>query len=135
LGTRSAHNIHILNKGMLRNNSDKTPYELWKGRPTNVKHFRVFGSKCYIKREDDKVGKFDSRVDKGILVGYSRKIKAYKCYNMRLNKIVESINVNIDEAYVQKIKEESINTKEKEVEEEPKEEEKKKKKKNNNNQK
>jgi hypothetical protein len=59
---------------MLRSNSDKTPYELWKGRPTNIKHFRAFGSKCYIKREDEKFVKFDSRVDKGILVGYSRKI-------------------------------------------------------------
>jgi hypothetical protein len=64
---------------MLRSNSDNTPYELWKGRPKNVKHFKVFGSKCYIKREDGKLGKFDSRVDKGILVGYSRKIKEYKC--------------------------------------------------------
>jgi hypothetical protein len=45
---------------MLRNNTDKTPYELWKGRPTNVKHFRVFGRKCYIKREDGRMGKFDS---------------------------------------------------------------------------
>jgi hypothetical protein len=49
---------------MLRNNTDKTPYELWKGRLENVKHFRVFGSKCYIKREAGRMGKFDSRVDK-----------------------------------------------------------------------
>ena len=34
-------------------NSDKTPYELWFGRPASVKYFRVFGSKCYIKRDDD----------------------------------------------------------------------------------
>ena len=59
---------------------------------------------------------FDSRVDKGILVGYSRKRKAYKCYNLRLNKIVEKINVNVDEEDVQKIKLERQNTKEKEVE-------------------
>jgi predicted nucleotidyltransferase len=98
-----------MNRGMLRNNSDKTPYELWKGRPTNAKHFRVFGSKCYIKREDERVGKFDSRVDNDILVGYSRKRKAYKCYNLRLNKIVESINIKIDEADVPKIKEERKN--------------------------
>jgi hypothetical protein len=52
--------FHILNRGMLRINSDKTPYELWKGKPKNVKHFRVFGSKCYIKREDGRLGKFDS---------------------------------------------------------------------------
>jgi hypothetical protein len=82
---------------MLRNNTDKTPYELWKGRLANVNHFRVFGRKCYIKREDGRMGKFDSRVDKGILVGYSSTRKAYKCYYLRLNKVVESINVTIDE--------------------------------------
>ena len=63
--------VHIQNRVMLRNNTGKTPYELWKGRSVNMKHFKVFGSKCYIKREDGRMGKFDSRVDKGILVGYS----------------------------------------------------------------
>jgi hypothetical protein len=82
---------------MVSNNTDKTPYEQWKGRPTNVKHFRIFGSKCYIKREDGRMGKFDTRVDKGILVGYSTTRKAYKCYNLILNKFVKSINVTIDE--------------------------------------
>ena len=63
--TYAVHTIvHIQNRVKLRNNTDKTPYELWKGRPTNVKHFRVFGSKCYIKREDGRMGKFDSHVDK-----------------------------------------------------------------------
>jgi hypothetical protein len=61
-----------------------------------VKHFRVFGSKCYIKREDDIMGKFDSRLEKGVLVGYSCTRKAYKCYNMRVYKVVENINVTID---------------------------------------
>jgi hypothetical protein len=82
---------------MLRHNNDKTPYKLWKGRPKNVKHFRVFGSKCYIKREDNRMGKFYSPMDKGVLVGYSSTRKSYKCYNMRLNKVVERINVTIDE--------------------------------------
>jgi hypothetical protein len=44
--------VHIQNIVMLKKKTDKTPYELWKGRPANVKHFRVFVSKCYIKRED-----------------------------------------------------------------------------------
>lgn len=70
--------IHIQNRGMLRNNSDKTPYDLWKGRRENVKHFRVFEIKFYIKREDGIIGKIDSRVYKGILFGYSRKSKTYK---------------------------------------------------------
>jgi hypothetical protein len=71
-----------------------------------VKHFRVFGSKCYIKREDGRMGKFDSHVEKGILVGYSSTRKEYKCYNLRLNKVVESINVTIDETGRPKSKEE-----------------------------
>jgi hypothetical protein len=37
--------VHIQNRGMLRNNNDKTPYDLWKGKPMNVNHFIVFGSK------------------------------------------------------------------------------------------
>jgi transposase InsO family protein len=56
--------VHIQNRVMLRKNTEKNPYELWKVRPTNVKNFIVFGSKCYIKREDDRMGKFDSRVEK-----------------------------------------------------------------------
>ena len=77
-------------------NSDKTPYELWFGRPTSVEYLRAFGSKCYIKRENDNLGKFDSRTDEGIFLGYSSTKKAYKCYNLRSHKIIESVNVNVD---------------------------------------
>jgi hypothetical protein len=90
--------IHIMNLVLLRSGSDKTPYEIWIGRLANVKYFRVFGSRCYIKRDDRKIGKFDSCVDEGIFVGYSFKRKAYKCYNLRLSKVVEIIDVNIDES-------------------------------------
>jgi hypothetical protein len=114
--------IHIQNKVMLRNNTEKNPYELWKGRPTNVKHFRVFGSKCYIKIDDGRMGKFDSRVDKGVLVGYSSTRKAYNCYNLRLNKVVESINVTIDETCRQQLKEEENESMDQIYEEETKDE-------------
>ena len=39
--------IYTLNRGQIRVNKDKTPYELWYGRPTLVKYFKVFGSNCY----------------------------------------------------------------------------------------
>jgi transposase InsO family protein len=39
--TQAVHTtVHIQNRVMLRNNTNKTPYELWKGRPTNVKNLR-----------------------------------------------------------------------------------------------
>ena len=111
---------------MIRINSDSTPYELWKGRSANVNHFSLFGSKCYIKREDKKIGKFDSWVDEGIFVGYSWKHKAYNSYNLRLKKILEIINVKFDETYLLKTKKEDINSnifKEQEKEELKQEEE------------
>jgi hypothetical protein len=56
--------------------------------------------------EDGRMGKFDPRVKKGVLVGYSSTRKEYKCYNLRLNKVVESINVTIDEIGGQELEEE-----------------------------
>ena len=52
------------------------------------------------------MGKVDSRVDKGVLFGYSSTRKSYKCYNLRLNKVVERINITIDETGRQELKEE-----------------------------
>jgi hypothetical protein len=94
--------VHILNRAQLRPNHDKTPYELWFGRPTSVKHFRIFGSKCYIKNDEDNLGKFDPRSDEGIFLGYSPNKKAYRCYNLRLLNIVESANVKIDDLKLKK---------------------------------
>ena len=75
----------------------RTPYELWFGRKATVRHFKVFGSKCYIKRIEQNMGKFDEKADEGIFLGYSTRSKAYRCYNKRLAKIVESIDVKFDE--------------------------------------
>ena len=52
------------------------------------------------------MGKFDSYVEKGVLVGYSSTRKSYKCYNLRLNNFLESINVRVDETRGRKLKEE-----------------------------
>lgn len=89
--------VHILNKAHLRPNCDKTPYELWHGKTSSIKHFRVFGTKCFIKNNDEKLGKYDARADEVIFLGYASKGKGCKCYNKSLHKIVESINVRFDE--------------------------------------
>ena len=57
----------------------------------------MFGSNCYIKRNEDDLGKFDSRTDEGIFLGYSSTKKAYRGYNKRLHKIVESVDVKVDD--------------------------------------
>eukprot|EP00253_Pinus_taeda_P014929 PITA_14929 len=45
----------------------------------------------------DLCGPFRKRADEGILLGYSPYSKAYKCYNKRLERIVDSIDVVVDE--------------------------------------
>jgi len=73
------------------------PYELWFEKKATAKHFRVFGSKCYIKNTEEGLGKFEDRVDEGVFLGYSTHNKAYKCYSKRLRKIVESTDFKFDE--------------------------------------
>lgn len=90
--------VTILNKENVQVNSTQTPHELWYGKTTTIKYFQVFGSKCFIKRTDGKLGKFEPKAYEWILLGYSSKIKGYKCYNKRLRKIVESIDFVANEA-------------------------------------
>jgi hypothetical protein len=89
--------IHVLNKAHLRPHTDKTPYELWYGRPASIKHFKVFGSKCYIKNNDENLGKYDDMADEGIFLGYATNSKGYICYNKRLHRLVDCIDIKVDE--------------------------------------
>ena len=82
-GKATHTSVNILNKAHVCVNSDQTPYEIWYGKPPSVKHFRVFGSKCFIKNTDEKLGKFEHKEDEGIFLGYSSRSKGYKCYNKR----------------------------------------------------
>eukprot|EP00253_Pinus_taeda_P033535 PITA_33535 len=55
--------VTILNQANVRVNNAQTPHELWYGKTPTVKYFKVFGSKCYIKRTDEKLGKFEPRAN------------------------------------------------------------------------
>ena len=59
---------------------------------------KVFGSKCYIKNNDEHIGNYDDRVDEGIFLGYVANIKGCTCYSKRMHKLVDCINIKIDEA-------------------------------------
>ena len=95
--------VYTINRGQLRVRSDKNPYELWIGISAAVGYFKIFGSKCYIKINDDHLGKFHDRTDEGIFLGYSTEGRAYKCYNKRLKRTVESMDVRVDEELPQNL--------------------------------
>ena len=46
----------------------------------------------------ENLGKFDAKSDEGIILGYSTSSRAYRVYNKRTKTVIESINVNIDDA-------------------------------------
>ena len=89
---------HTVNRVYFRPDTQKTPYELWKGRKPNMKYFRIFGTTCFILKDRENVGKFDSRSDEGIFLGYSPTSKAYRVCNQRTMKVMETVNVVIDES-------------------------------------
>lgn len=105
--------VYTMNWVLIKKGRVKTPYEYWTGKTPSVSYFKVFGCKCYIKRGEH-LRKFDAKYDEGIFLGYFTKSKALKCYNNRTHKIVESINVKVDESL-----EEPEETYSKEVEDEP----------------
>ena len=89
--------VHVLNKAHLRPKSDKTPYELWYDRPTSIKRFKVFGSRCYIKNNDEHSGKYDDKADERIFLGYATNNRGYRCFNKRMHKLMDCIDVRVDE--------------------------------------
>ena len=69
---------------------------------------------------DENLRKFDARFDEGIFLGYASTKKAHRCYNLRLHKIIESVDVKVDDLKTKKFKhQESILNDESEDDEEP----------------
>ncbi|XP_031248895.1 uncharacterized protein LOC116106699 [Pistacia vera] len=84
---------HISNRVFLRKGTNQTPYELWKGKKPDLSFFHVYGCKCYVLNDREKLGKFDARSDKEVYLGYSSNSRAFKIYNMRTERIIQSFNV------------------------------------------
>ena len=68
---------HTVNRVYFKLGTKKTLYELWKGRKSNVKYFRIFESTCFILNDRENVGMFNSHGDEDIFLGYSTTSKAY----------------------------------------------------------
>ena len=84
---------------MVRPILKKTPYELYKGKKSVISYFKPFGCKCFILINGKKnIGKFDSKSDEGIFLGYSLNSKAYRIFNKKSLTVEESTHVIFDES-------------------------------------
>ncbi|GJS79250.1 retrovirus-related pol polyprotein from transposon TNT 1-94 [Tanacetum coccineum] len=76
---------------------NKTPYELMHDKKPDLSFLYVFGSLCYPTNDKEDLGKLNAKADIGIFVGYAPVKKAFRIYNRRTQKIMETIHVLFDE--------------------------------------
>nr|GEU32374.1 reverse transcriptase domain-containing protein [Tanacetum cinerariifolium] len=84
------------NRSLIRLRYNKTPYELMQDKKPDLSFFYVFGALCYPTNDNDDLGKLDAKADNGIFVGYTPAKKAFRIYNKRNWKIIETIHVTFD---------------------------------------
>ncbi|GKB48064.1 retrovirus-related pol polyprotein from transposon TNT 1-94 [Tanacetum coccineum] len=75
----------------------KTPYELLHDKPLDLSFFHVFGALCYPTNDSENLGKLQPKADIGIFIGYAPTKKAFRIYNRRTRRIIETIHVDFDE--------------------------------------
>ncbi|GJS00705.1 retrovirus-related pol polyprotein from transposon TNT 1-94 [Tanacetum coccineum] len=85
------------NRSIIHRRFDKTPYELINGRKPDISFLHVFGTLCYPKNDREDIGKLGAKGDIGFFIGYSANSCAYRVYNQRTKKIMETMNVTFDE--------------------------------------
>nr|GEU37679.1 integrase, catalytic region, zinc finger, CCHC-type, peptidase aspartic, catalytic [Tanacetum cinerariifolium] len=66
-------------------------------KKSNLSFLYVFGSLCYPTNDSEDLGKSNANADIGIFVGYAPAKKAFRIYNRRTQKIMETIHVTFDE--------------------------------------
>nr|GFB70769.1 hypothetical protein [Tanacetum cinerariifolium] len=81
----------------LRDYYEETPYELLHNKLPDLSFFHVFGALCYSKNKSENLGMLQPKADIGIFIGYALTKKAFRIYNRRTRRIVETIHVDFDE--------------------------------------
>ncbi|GKC80370.1 retrovirus-related pol polyprotein from transposon TNT 1-94, partial [Tanacetum coccineum] len=77
--------------------SRQKPYELLQDKPPDLSFFHVFGALCYPTNNSGNLGKLQPKADIGIFIGYAPTKKAFRIYNRRTRRIIETIHVDFDE--------------------------------------
>nr|GEU86243.1 hypothetical protein [Tanacetum cinerariifolium] len=75
----------------------KTPYELLHNKLPDLSFLYVFGALCYPNNDSENLGKLQPNADIGIFIGYAPTKKAFRIYNRRTRRIVETIHIDFDE--------------------------------------
>nr|GFB64803.1 retrovirus-related Pol polyprotein from transposon TNT 1-94 [Tanacetum cinerariifolium] len=85
------------NRSIIHRRFNKTPYKLINGKKPDISFLHVFGALCYPKNDREDIGKLGAKGDISFFIGYSADPCAYRIYNRRTKKIMETINVSFYE--------------------------------------
>nr|GEX02828.1 retrovirus-related Pol polyprotein from transposon TNT 1-94 [Tanacetum cinerariifolium] len=85
------------NHSIIHRRFNKIPYELINARKLDISFLHVFGALCYPKNDREDIGKLGTKGDIGFFIGYFADSCAYRIYNRRTKKIMETMNVSFDE--------------------------------------
>nr|GEY59331.1 retrovirus-related Pol polyprotein from transposon TNT 1-94 [Tanacetum cinerariifolium] len=96
------------NRSIIHRRFNKTPYEHINGRKLDISFLHVFGALCYPKNDHEDIGKLGAKGDIGLFIGYFADSCAYRVYNRRTKKIIETMNVSFDELLVMAFEQRSL---------------------------
>nr|GFC15084.1 hypothetical protein [Tanacetum cinerariifolium] len=85
------------NRSIIHRRFKKTPYELINGRKPDISFLYVFGALCNPKNDREDIGKLGAKGDISFFIGYSADSCAYRIFNRRTKRIMETMNVSFDE--------------------------------------
>nr|GEW35654.1 retrovirus-related Pol polyprotein from transposon TNT 1-94 [Tanacetum cinerariifolium] len=74
----------------------------------DISFLHVFGALCYLKNDREDIGKLGAKGDIGFFIGYFADSCAYRVYNCRIKKIIETMNVSFDELLAMDFKQRSL---------------------------
>nr|GEU98556.1 retrovirus-related Pol polyprotein from transposon TNT 1-94 [Tanacetum cinerariifolium] len=89
--------FYTQNGSLMRLRYNKTSYELMHDKKPDLSFLHVFGSLCYSTNDSEDLSKLNAKADIGIFVGYAPAKKAFRIYNKKTQKIMETIHVMFDE--------------------------------------
>ncbi|GJS51982.1 retrovirus-related pol polyprotein from transposon TNT 1-94 [Tanacetum coccineum] len=85
------------NRSMIRLRHGKTPYELLHNKTPDISFLYMFGALCNPTNDSENLGKLQPKADIGIFISYAPTKKAFRIYNRRTRRIIETIHVDFDE--------------------------------------
>ncbi|GKE36375.1 retrovirus-related pol polyprotein from transposon TNT 1-94 [Tanacetum coccineum] len=92
-----ATTCYARNRSLIHRRFDKTSYELINGKKPDISFLHVFRALYYPKNDHEDIGKLGVKGDIGFFIVYSATSCAYRVYNRRTKKIMETMNVTFDE--------------------------------------